>query len=608
MQFRSYLIFGALLSFSIISISCKQEKESPSTKNYSSMAINENLEQLLDQYWEEYLHFFPLNATSYGDNRYNNLLPNDQTHAFRDSLINFYQTYYTLVKALDRSKMEAQNKLSYDIFLYEMQTQIAGLKLNTWMMPFNQFWGLPLTLPQLGSGSGSQPFQNAEDYDNWLGRIRGFTVWVDSAIGDMRLGVSHGIVLPAILVRRMIPQMEAMEVKDAEKSIFYIPVTKFPDVVSKVDRIRLTEAYRAAIMQEIVPAYKKIAEYLKNDYLPHARSSSGLSAISGGDSIYSYLVKYWTTTDLTPEQIYKTGLSEVDRITRQMDSLKDVSGYKGDLNSFFHYMKTDKKFMPYKTPAEVLAGYESIHQRMKPYLKKLFLHVPKTSFEIRQTETFRAASASAEYNPGTADGSRPGIFYVPILDAKKFSSPGMESLFLHEAIPGHHYQISLQQEDTLLPDFRRFAWYGAYGEGYALYCEGLGKELGLYLDPYQYMGALGEEMHRAVRLVVDVAIHTGKMNREEAIKYMMSKEPISEASATAEVERYMAIPGQALSYKIGQLEILSLRHKYEKELGDKFEIAAFHDELLKDGCMPLSILTQKMDEWAEAVKQNTIKG
>jgi uncharacterized protein (DUF885 family) len=259
--------------------------------------------------------------------------------------------------------------------------------------------------------------------------------------------------------------------------------------------------------------------------------------------------------------------------------------------------------MPYKTPKEVLNAFEDIHKRMEPNLDKMFNHKPKTPFEVRQTEAFRAASASAEYNQGSADGSRPGIFYVPILDATTFNTTsGMESLFLHEAIPGHHYQISLTQENTSLPKFRRFTYDNAYVEGWALYCESLGKELGLYTDPYQHMGALGDEMHRAVRLVVDVAIHTKGMTREQAIKYMMGNEAISEQGATAEIERYMAIPGQALGYKIGALKIRELRTKAEKELGSKFNWADFHDQILKDGSMPLSVLEAKINAWIVSKK------
>jgi uncharacterized protein (DUF885 family) len=268
-------------------------------------------------------------------------------------------------------------------------------------------------------------------------------------------------------------------------------------------------------------------------------------------------------------------------------------------------MRSDKKFMPYKTPDEVLNAFRSIQQKIDPHLKKMFNRTPKTGFEIRQTEAFRAASAAAEYQQGTPDGSRPGIFYVPIVDATKFNSTsGMESLFLHEAIPGHHYQTSLQQENENLPKFRRFSWYGAFGEGWALYSESLGKELGLYTDPYQYMGALGDEIHRAVRLVVDVGLHTKGMTREEAIKYMTDNMSMSDEAATAEIERYMAIPAQALSYKIGSIKIWELRNKYSQQLGEKFNLADFHDELLKDGVMPLDIAERKMDAWANRIRSN----
>ena len=282
-----------------------------------------------------------------------------------------------------------------------------------------------------------------------------------------------------------------------------------------------------------------------------------------------------------------------------MERTKEQVGFTGDLNAFFAHLRTDPKLKPYKTPGEIIEAFYAIHKRMEPNVKNMFSNVPKTKFEVRQTEAFRAASASAEYSPGTPDGSRPGIFYVPILDAKKFNiTSGMESLFLHEAIPGHHYQISLQQENEALPKFRRFAWYGAFGEGWALYCESLGKELGLYTDPYQYMGALGDEIHRAIRLVVDVGMHLKGMTREEAIKYMMENEAIDEQGATAEIERYMAIPAQALSYKIGALKIRELREKYTKQLGDKFNLSDFHDEFLKDGVMPLETAEQKMDAWS----------
>ncbi|OGX88012.1 DUF885 domain-containing protein [Hymenobacter glacialis] len=559
------------------------------------------LNGLFGSFWETQSRLDPLAATAQGDNRYNNRLPNDQTRAFRDSLRTFYGDYLARLGKFDRTQLSDNDKISYDIFKYEMEQRLAGLKLNTWMIPTQQFWGLPITMGQYGSGEGVQPFKTVQDYDNWLGRVRSFTVWTDSAIANFRQGMQAGVVLPRALVVKMLPQMRGKDiaVTDPTKSLFYGPITRMPKDFSDADKTRLTAAYKQAISTGLVPAYKKMGDFLEKEYLPKARATSGITGVPGGAELYKYYVGYWTTTTKTPAEIYQTGLAEVARIRGEMERVKNETGFKGDLKAFFSYLKTDKKFMPYKSANEVLDAFRNIQKTIDPNLKKMFGRTPKTPFEIRQTEAFRAASASAEYNQGSPDGSRPGVFYIPIVDAATFNTTsGMESLFLHEAIPGHHYQISLQQENNDLPKFRRFAWYGAMGEGWALYSESLGKELGLYTDPYQYMGALGDEMHRAVRLVVDTGLHFRNMSREEAIKYMMDNEAISEEGAVAEIERYMAIPGQALSYKTGALKIQELRAKYEKQLGSKFSLSNFHDELLKDGVMPLAVLEKKMDDWA----------
>ncbi|UOQ52654.1 DUF885 domain-containing protein [Hymenobacter cellulosivorans] len=563
---------------------------------------DKRLAALFDAYWEKNNQLFPLSATSQGDNRYNDQLPNDQTKAYRDTLRAFYQGYLTKLGGFKRAQLSANDKISYDIFQYKLQTELSGLQQNAWLTPFKQFWGLPISFVQLGSGEGAQPFKTVQDYDNWLQRARQFPVWADSAISNFRRGMQAGVVLPKALVVKMIPQARALVVAEAPKSIFYGPINKLPASFSAADKQRLTTAYQQLILTDVVPTYKKLADFLETEYLPKARTTTGLAEVPGGPALYKFYVKNWTTTDKTPEEIYQTGLAEVKRIRSEMERVKTQVGFKGDLPAFFQFMKTDKQFMPYKTPEEVLTAYRGIQARITPNLPKYFSRQPKSPFEIRQTEAFRAASASAEYNRAAADGSRPGIFYVPILDAATFTTPGMESLFLHEAIPGHHFHISLQQENTALPKFRRFGGYSASSEGWALYTESLGKELGLYTDPYQYMGALSNEIHRAIRLVVDVGMNTKGMTREQAIKYMMDNEAINEQKATAEIERYMAIPGQALSYKIGQLKIQELRDKYRKQLGSKFSLRAFHDEFLKDGIMPLAVLERKMDAWAAAQK------
>lgn len=595
MKPRALILKLVIVCLLQVAFSCIQDVKKEAEKE------EKNISHLFEKYWEERLLFFPLEATQQGDNRYNAVLRNDQTKSFRDSLKIFYQSYLDEISTFNRDELNQNDRISYDIFTYEMKIQMEGLKTNQWMIPFQQFWGLPLSMGQLGSGDGYQPFKTPDDYMNWLSRINGFAVWTDSAIVNFKKGIKAGVILPRPLVEKMIPQMEAMIVEDPTKSLFYSPVTKFPKTFSEDDKSVISEAYKQVILNKVNLSYKKLATFLKTEYLPKARRSSGINSIPEGKNAYNYLVKYWTTTNKSPEEIYQTGLAEVKRIKTEMEKVKQEVGFFGDLKEFFEFMKTAPRFMPFKTPQDVLNAFNGIHKKMEPQLRTMFGRVPKTPFEIRQTEAFRAASASAEYNQGSPDGSRPGIFYIPILDATKFNiTSGMESLFLHEAIPGHHYQVSLQQENKDLPKFRRFAWYGAFGEGWGLYTESLGKELGLYTDPYQYMGALGDEMHRAVRLVVDVSIHTKGMTREQAIKYMMDNQAISKENAIAEIERYMAIPGQALSYKVGALKIWELRNRYQHKLGKRFNLSDFHDELLKDGVMPLDVAEKKMDAWMTA--------
>jgi uncharacterized protein (DUF885 family) len=571
-------------------------------------ASNKDLAALFENYYNNRMALLPIEATVNGDSRYNDRLPIEFTDGYRQKLTAFFSTNVDAIKQFNRDALNETDRTSYDIFKREMEMSLEGLQqqylpISVYTidghLPFNQFWGLPLTFGQMGSGTGPQPFVTVKDYDNWLKRAGAFPAWADSAIVYFRKGMATGYVLPAKLVQKMIPQMQDMVAHDITKSLFYGPIKNMPDSFAAADKQRLTGAYTTLIRDSLSPAFQRLADFFKKEYIAKARATTGIKEVPGGPALYNYLVRYWTTTSKKPDDIYNTGLEEVKRIRGIMDSVKNAVGFKGDLKAFFEYMRTNKRFMPYKQPEEVLNAFRDIQARIQPHLKDMFGRFPKMKFEIRQTEAFRAASASAEYIQGTPDGKRPGVFYVPILDATQFNTTsGMESLFLHEAIPGHHYQVGLTLEDTVLPAFRRYLWYGAYGEGWALYCESLGKELGLYTDPYQYMGVLGDEMHRAVRLVVDVGMHARNMTREQAIAYMMENEAISEQGAVAEIERYMAIPAQALSYKIGALKIRELRNKYSKELGNKFSLAAFHDEFLHFGCMPLELVEKSMDAWA----------
>ena len=587
---KKLILFISIISF----FSCQKEK--------NATQKNPQLDKIISEYYEDQLKLSPISATFNGDNRYNDLLNIDFTDSHRALVKSILEKYQKSLQEINRESLTTNDQLTYDLIERDVKLGMEGLSFPENLIPLNQFYGFHLTFAQLGSGSVIQPFVTVKDYDNWSKRMLKGAAYLDSSLVYFRKGMSAGHVLPKALIVKIIPQLDAFNVKDVKESTFYGPIKNLPKSFSEADKKRITELYTNNIQQIILPAYSRLATFMKEEYLPKGRLSSGISDTPNGKAYYQYLIRTMTTTDKSADEIYQTGLSEVKRIKTEMEKTKDAVGFKGDLKAFFEHMRTDPKFTPFKDPAEVLAAFETIHKKMEPRLKTMFGRVPKSPFEIRQTEAFRAASASAEYFAGSEDGKRPGIFYVPITNAKTFNlTSGMESLFLHEAIPGHHYQISLQQENGDLPKFRRFGGNSAYAEGWALYTESLGKELGLYTDPYQYMGALGDEMHRAIRLVVDAGMHSKNMTREEAIKFMMDNEPLNEEGTVAEIERYMAIPAQALSYKIGALKIKEIRERLSKQLGTKFKIADFHDELLKDGNMPLEVLERKMDQWANGL-------
>jgi uncharacterized protein (DUF885 family) len=581
----------------LFSIACNQKSAQPMNDD-----LSKNINKLFENYYEERLQLYPLEATSIADDRYNHLLPVDISDDYRKQLKAFYQRYQNELASYDRTQLKSQEVLSYDVLKHETEMQLEGLEFKDNLMPVNQFWSMHLTFAQLGSGSSNQPFKRVKDYDDFLKRITAFVAYEDTAVANMRRGMAEGITPPKILMERVLPQLKGIFEKELKENVFYGPVINMPDSFSSETKMRLTDAYTKAINKQINPTYKKLHDFIRDEYIPKCRTTTGILDVPNGKEYYSFLEKFWTTTNLIPDEIFSIGQKEVERLRNEMQKVMNEVGYKGDFKSFFHYVHTDKKFTPYTSAEEVLNRYRNIETLMQPQLKKLFKLVPKTKFEIRQTEKFREASASAEYNQGAPDGSRPGIFYVPIVDAKKFNVVIMEDLFLHEAIPGHHYQISLQQENTDIPRFRRFSWYGAYGEGWALYSESLGKELGLYTDPYQYFGSLNEEMHRAIRLVVDVGMHTKGWSREQAIEFSVANDAESLEDITAEIERYMAIPGQALAYKIGQMKIIEIRKKAEFTLGTKFNIQKFHDEILKDGCLPLDVFEKKMNDWIQSQK------
>ncbi|MBX2873866.1 MAG: DUF885 domain-containing protein [Saprospiraceae bacterium] len=563
-------------------------------------SISAAFEKMLDNYYEEELKLNPLKATMAGDNRYNNSFPNSLSDEHKSALQTYYSKYLQQVQDFKNEDLTENEQLSKAILTWECEINLARLNFREDLRPIDQMWSVNLMMGQLASGASAQPFKTVEDYNNWLERLEGYLEWMASAEDKMRAGIELGYVLPKSLIKKVLPQLEALTVEDLDQHLFYSPIKDFPDGFSDVDRESLKAAYISMITEKIIPAYKSLYDFMSTDYLAAGRSSSGIADIPNGEEYYNHQIKTYTTTNMTADEIHQLGLNEVARISAEMEKVKEQVGFKGDLKSFFDFVRTNKELMPFTEPQQVLDNFNAIHERMKPQLAKLFDMKPKTPFEVRRTETFREKSASAEYNPGSLDGTRPGIFYTPIPDATKYNTYSDESLFLHEAIPGHHYQISLTQEDADMPKFRKTLWYSGYGEGWALYTESLGKELGLYTDPYQYFGMLGAEMHRAIRLVVDTGIHSKGWSREKAIEYSLENEAESEASIISEIERYMANPGQALSYKIGQLKIRELRNRSQKAMGDAFDIRKFHNQVLETGCVPLALLENKIDNWIAA--------
>ncbi len=554
---------------------------------------------LTENYFKEKSALNPLEATQFGQNEYNDQLQFEMTDSFRKSQGSFFDKYETELTKIDMTKLNEEEQNSYEIIKWEVSVGKELLKQPTNLMPIHQFSGTHLTMGQFAGGTSAQPFKTEKDYLNFLKRMNLYSVWIDSAMVYMKKGIAKGVVLPKALTEKVIPQFEEMPTPKIEDNLFYSSIKLMPNDFSEAVKKDLTVKYTAEIQEKLIPKFKQMTAFLKNEYLPASRTTSGIGSFAFGPALYATYAKQWTTTEMNPAEIHELGLKEVTRLNAEMEKVKIQVGFKGTLKEFLNSVRDKKELKPFKKPEEVLANFENIYARIKPNVDKLFSLQPKTKFEIRRTEAFREKSASAEYIQGAADGSRPGIFYVPIPDVTSYNVLEDEDLFLHEAIPGHHFQVSLQQESTTLPSFRKFNWFGAYGEGWALYAESLGKELGLYTDPYQYLGMLNDEMHRAIRLVVDTGLHTKNWTREQAIQFSLDNEAESKASITTEIERYMSIPGQALSYKIGQLKIIELRKKAEAKMGAKFDIRKFHEKVLESGVMPLALLEKKINAWID---------
>ena len=553
---------------------------------------------------ERDLKLNPLSAISRGDLRYADRFGDAYSDAADARDRRNAQADLAALHAIPRARLTVVDRIAYDVFgdglEKELKGYAPGLARIRRAMPINHFGGIQTFYPDFASGKGSAPFKTLLDYENNLKRNVGYAGAYDRIIARLRDGMAQGIVLPKLTVRNMIEQFDNLLKEGVEGSTFYAPVTMFPDAVAASDRARLRVAYAAQVRDVIQPAHRKIRAFLADEYLSRARDTMGLSGMPGGSAYYDYRIERSTTLPMTAAAVHALGLKEVARILGDMAALQAKVGFKGTPKQFFDYLRSDPRFQP-KSDAEVRAGYDAIARRVDARVREQFALVPKTPLELRQVPAFREkTAASGSYDAGTPDGSRPGIFYYSAYDLPSRYLWSMETLYLHEAVPGHHYQVSLAQENEKLPAFMRFGGNTAYEEGWALYAESLWPELGMETDPYARMGGLNDEMLRAMRLVVDTGLHAYGWSRERAIDYMMDNSPESRTDATAEVERYIANPGQALAYKIGQLTIMRLKAEAQAALGARFDAKAFHAMVLDTGALPMPVLERKVRDWIAA--------
>ncbi|BDU15914.1 DUF885 domain-containing protein [Lysobacter auxotrophicus] len=578
------------------------DKPAATQNAQSPQARADQLNKLYTEFWEATLKNNPVLATFTGDTRYNAELPDFGSQQYRDEQKKFLQDWLAKVEAVGSEGLTGQDLLNYEIFTKDAKDQIESFQFPGWMTPVNQMDSTASLAVQFGSGSGAQPFKTVQDYDNWLARGARIPVLFDTEIANMKQGIAAGVVQPKALMEKVVPQLDALIKDKPEDTLFWGPITNFPKEFSDADKQRLTEAYRKMIAEQLMPAYKKLRAFIQDEYLPKTRDTFGLDKLPNGAAWYAFNAKQSTTTDLTPAQIHQIGLDEVARIHGEMQKVMTEVGFKGSLQDFFKYVQTDKKF-EFKSQDELLKYYRGLEAKVNEKIPTQFSVVPKSPFEIRPVEPFREKSAAGgQYYPPSEDGTRPGIFYVNTYDLPSRKIWDAEDLYLHEAIPGHHFQIATQIELKDLPAFRRWSIQSAFAEGWGLYAESLGKDLGVYTDPYSYFGYLQNELWRAIRLVTDTGLHSKGWTRDQVIAYMKENSAVSDTTAVAEAERYIAWPGQALAYKIGELKIKELRAKAEKELGAKFDVREFHNEVLKDGAVPLAVLEQKIDRWIASKK------
>jgi uncharacterized protein (DUF885 family) len=556
---------------------------------------------LLEDYWIDYLRLDPALALSVGDFSSEERFDESLTDPWREQMLSTLHRYSDALVKFDPAQLSEDDRISYSMLRYRLDSDLGFYGSRSFevsrLLPINQFQGLHVQYAVEAAGSGAFPYKTVADYDKALLLADGFARWVDAAIARLKEGVAQNVVLPKLIVERMLPQLQVHLNVASQSSQFWHPVEIMPATFPAEDRKRLADAYRVKIAQVIQPAYQRLYEFLSREYAPHARQTAGLGALPGGKDLYRYYVRYHTTTDMTPGEIHELGLAQVREISSQLAAIEGSVKFKGSLPQFFAHVRADPQ-QHFGQPEDVLPAFQAARDRIVPHLPSLFGVLPQAPYEVRALpDSYRQSRDNGYYSAAAADGSRPGVLWINIY------APGVQDKFnlmtisLHEGLPGHHFQTSIAAERQDLPSFRRFDMTNAYVEGWGLYAESLGQEMGFYSDPWQNYGHLNYAILRANRLVIDTGIHEMGWSIEQGVRWMTEHSSMTEAQAAAEVERYAAYPGQALSYKLGELKILSLRSHARQQLGPRFDIKAFHDQILTGGSMPLQILQEKVDRW-----------
>jgi len=549
----------------------------------------------------------PIEALSRGDLRYADKLGDPFSDAHYEAERAAAASDLVALRAIDREKLDPTDQLAYDSFEWQTRQNLRlltdrPLLLSFQVRPIDHFSGIHLWYPDIASGKGAAPFNTLADYENNLKRNAQYAALLDESITRFRQGMNERIVQPRLTIQNVIDQLNAQIGQGVENSTFYGPVRQFPAGISAADQKRLRAAYANQIRTLLIPAETRLRNFLKSEYLPATRPTIGLSKMKGGAKIYQYLIESNTTLSLTADDVYQLGLNEVARIRRELAEQQKIVGFNGSAKEFFAFLRSSPRFQP-KSAVALRDGYFAIKAKVEQRIPEQFSTFPRTPLEIRPVPAYQEKTAAGgSYNPGTADGTRPGVFYYNSYDLPSRLTWEMETLFLHEGEPGHHFQISLAQENARLPNFMRYGGNTAFQEGWALYAESLWRQLGMESDPWQRIGGLNDEMLRAMRLVVDSGIHAYGWSREKAIQYMLDNSPESVTDATAEVDRYIAIPGQALAYKVGQITIANCKIRAMQALGPKFDPRAFHAQILNSGALPMTVLEKKIDAWIASQK------